>query len=68
MIEPSTDALKLKLDVALRLRGRLVRTLVSSKLGPALRQRTLERLEDLDREIAILRERLTPDAQVNLTC
>jgi hypothetical protein len=62
MIEPSTDALKLKLDVALRLRGRLVRTLVSSKLGPALRQRTLERLEDLDREIAILRERLTPDA------
>jgi hypothetical protein len=62
MIEPSTDALKLKLDVALRLRGRLVRTLVSSKLGPALRQRTLERLEDLDREIAILREKLTPDA------
>jgi hypothetical protein len=62
MIEPSTDALKLKLDVALRLRGRLVRTLVSSKLGPALRQRTLERLEDLDREIAMLRERLTPDA------
>ena len=62
MIEPSTDALKLKLDVALRLRGRLVRTLVSSKLGPALRQRTLERLEDLDREIAILREKVTPDA------
>jgi hypothetical protein len=62
MIEPSTDALKLKLDVALRLRGRLVRTLVSSKLGPGLRQRTLERLEDLDREIAILREKLTPDA------
>jgi hypothetical protein len=63
MTEPSTDALKLKLDLALRLRGRLVRTLVSSKLGPGIRQRTLERLEDLDREIAILQDKLTPDAQ-----
>ena len=63
MTEPSTDALKLKLDLVLRLRGRLVRTLVSSKLGPGIRQRTLERLEDLDREIAILQDKLTPDAQ-----
>jgi hypothetical protein len=63
MTEPSTDALKLKLDLALRLRGRLVRTLVSSKLGPGIRQRTLERLEDLDREIAILQDKLTPHAQ-----
>jgi hypothetical protein len=63
MTEPSTDALKLKLDLALRLRGRLVRTLVRSKLGPGIRQRTLERLEDLDREIAILQDKLTPDAQ-----
>ena len=63
MTEPSTDALKLKLDLALRLRGRLVRTLVSSKLGPGIRQRTLERLEDLDREIAILQDKLTPDPQ-----
>ena len=62
MIEPSTDAIKLKLDLAIRLRGKLVRTLVSSKLGPGLRQRTLERLEDLDREIAILQDKLTPDA------
>ena len=62
MTEPPTEALKLKLDLALRLRGRLVRTLVSAKLGPGLRQRTLERLEDLDREIAILRDKLTPDA------
>jgi len=62
MTEPSTDALKLKLDLVLRLRGRLVRTLVSSKLGPGIRQRTLERLEDLDREIAILQDKLTPDA------
>jgi hypothetical protein len=63
MTEPSTDALKLKLDLVLRLRGRLVRTLVSSKLGPGIRQRTLERLEDLDREIAILQDKLTPDPQ-----
>ena len=63
MTEPSTDALELKLDLALRLRGRLVRTLVSSKLGPGIRQRTLERLEDLDREIAILQDKLTPDPQ-----
>ena len=63
MTEPSTDALKLKLDLVLRLRGRLVRTLVSSKLGPGIRQRTLERLEDLDREIAILQDKLTPHAQ-----
>jgi hypothetical protein len=62
MIEPSTDALKLKLDLAIRLPGKLVRTLVSSNLGPGLRQRTLERLEDLDREIAILQDKLTPDA------
>ena len=63
MTEPSIDALKLKLDLALRLRGRLVRTLVSSKLGSGIRQRTLEQLEDLDREIAILQDKLTPDPQ-----
>jgi hypothetical protein len=62
MTEPSTDALKLKLDLALRLRGKRVRALVSSKSGPGLRQRTLEWLEELDPEIAILQDKLTPDA------
>ena len=62
MTEPSTEALKLKLDLALRLRGRLARALVSSTSGPGLRQRTLEWLEDLDPEIAILQDKLTPDA------
>jgi hypothetical protein len=35
---------------------------VSSKPGAGLRQRTLEWLEDLDPEIAILQDKLTPDA------
>jgi hypothetical protein len=54
---PKTEA-----RLGLRLRGKLVRALVSSKSGPGLRQRTLEWLEDLDPEIAILQDKLTPDA------
>jgi hypothetical protein len=58
MTKPSANALRPKLDVALSLRDRLARTLGSTKLGPSLRQRTLERIETLDREIAILRLQL----------
>jgi hypothetical protein len=64
MPEPSRNALKSKLTLALRLRGSLVRMLTSAKLGPSRRRRVQERIEILDREIAILRAKLTPDGPV----
>jgi hypothetical protein len=62
MPEPSRNALKSKLALALKLKGNLVRMLTSAKLGPSRRRRVLERIEILDREITILRAKLTPDA------
>jgi hypothetical protein len=62
MPEPSRNALKSKLALALKLRGSLVRMLTSAKLGPSRRRRVKERIEILDRQIAILRAKLTPDA------
>jgi hypothetical protein len=62
MPEPSRNALKSKLALALKLRGSLVRMLTSPKFGPSRRRRVQGRIEILDREIAILRAKLTPDA------
>jgi hypothetical protein len=62
MPEPSRIALKSKLALALKLRGSLMRMLASAKLGPSRRRRIQERIEILDREITILRAKLTPDA------
>jgi len=62
MPEPSRNALKSKLALALKLRGSLVRMLANAKLGQSRRRRVQERIEILDREIAILQAKLTPDA------
>jgi len=62
MPEPSRNVLKSKLALALKLRGSLVRMLASPKLVLSRRRRVQGRIEILDREIAILRAKLTNDA------
>jgi hypothetical protein len=62
MVKPSTNTLKVKLDLAQRLRRRLVRMLIGTKLARGRRQRIQERIEVLDCEIASLQAKLTPNA------